>query len=334
MKQFIIILIGFFMFSTVNSVLAATMKYATVAPDKTPWVGEMKVQKERIETMTKSHIKVKLFTSGALGDEVKLISSLRRGRVHAAYVSSVPIGNIIPEFELVSFPFIWDSVEERDYVFDNYLFDAYTPLFEKAGLKLLAWSETGSFIIGSKEKVVMPDDNKGKRYRSVQQDFMIGYVNTIGAKPIDIPIMETATSMQTGLVDGVSTTLVALYFFDIYKNVNYVTLTESCYAPSMHVVSKRWFDRLSKENQSAVMKNSRDATKRSRMIIRKTTAALMDRVKKSGVEVVQLSTDQRAVWKKSVELIVQEHLNKRGKKAKEIYALIQRGKVEFRERKR
>jgi TRAP-type transport system periplasmic protein len=329
MKFKSLILIAIVCFIFVTQAQAVEMIYSSAAPEKTPWVVEMKIQAERIGKLSGGEIKAKLYTGGVLGDEIKLVSSLRRGRVHAAYVSSVPIGNVVPEFEVVSLPFIWESVGERDYVFDKYLFDAYTPLFEKAGLKLLAWSEVGSFVIGSKKRVVVPDDNQGLRYRAAQTDLMIGYVKSIGAKPIDIPIMETTTSVQTGLVDGVTTTMISLFFFDIYKNIDFITLTESCYAPAMHIVSRKWFNRLSKAQQKAIMENSRHTTPNARSAIRKVTAGLTRKIAASGVELIKLSPQDRTLWKNAVKKLSETHLRKLGPKAEAIFALILKGKEEY-----
>ncbi len=309
---------------------ASEMKYASSVPPTTPWAKEMQAQADRINANTEGAVEAKLYTGGVLGDEVKIVQSLRRGRIQAAYVSVAPFPSIVPEIGVISLPFLWESPDEIDYVLDTYLFDAYAPLFEKAGLKLLAWSEIGSSALGGNRTITKPADLAGMRVRVPGSKLIEDYIGSLKATPVDIPVSEVASSLQTGLTDGVMTTTIALYFFDMYKHIDNLVMLNDQYFPSVHVVSKKWFDGLDDKTKAGVIKDAKSTTPTGRAVIRKVTAGLGQKIAASGVKVKTLSDAERAVWVGfSKEKVIDRQLQLMGGKSREIYDLVLKGKAEF-----
>lgn len=313
--------------------VAAEMKYATAVPAKTPWVAEINAQAKRIQEKSNGAIKVEVFTGGALGDEVKLVQSLRRGRVQGAYISTVPLASVVPEIGVMEVPFLWESNEERDFVMDNYLFDIYGAMLEKAGLKLLAWSELGSTSLSGAKVIAMPSDVKGMRIRIPQAKSAIHYVSTLEGTPNEIPVTETASALQTGLVDGVFTTTIANYFFGFYKHVSHISLINGSYYATMHVVSKKWFDGLSKAEQTAIYDGAQDTTVPGRVKIREITNGLAKKIEQSGVKVKRFSADERAVWREHFASTNESLFDLLGGKSREVYKIILDAKAEYKKKK-
>ncbi|GLQ06778.1 TRAP transporter substrate-binding protein [Sneathiella chinensis] len=320
-------------FAGMGTAAAVEMKYAAAAAETTPWVAEMKDQAQRIEENSGGAIKVQVFTGGALGDEVKLVQSLRRGRLQAAYVSTVPLASIVPEIGVMEAPFLWESNEERDFVMDNYLFDIYSELAEDKGLKLLAWSELGSTSLSGDRVIVKPEDVKGMRLRIPEAKSSVHYINYLGATPTTIPVLETASALQTGLVDGVFTTTIANFFFDFYKNVSHISMTEGTYYATMHLVSKKWFDGLSEEQQAAVLKDAQRTTVPGRTRLRAVTQGLAKKIEEAGVTVTYLTPEQRNVWRDHFKASNDELLDLLGGKSREVFETILKAKAEFKSSK-
>lgn len=308
---------------------ATEMKYASATPEKTPWVAEMREQEARIEANSNNDINVEIFTSGSLGDELTLVQSVRRGRVQGAYVSTAPLASVVPEIGVLEIPFLWNSAEERDFVMDNYLADAYQPLFEDAGLKLLSWSEIGSSSIATDKHLITPADAEGLRIRIPQSKVASFYIDRLGAVPSDIPVMDTGTALQTGLVDGVFTTTIALFFFDFYKEASHVTMGQDIYYASTHIVSKRWFDTLSEEQQASLLDGAQDNTAASRARIRAVTGGLAAKIEESGVNVKHFTDEERAVWQEYFAKDTDAILEMLGGKSADIYAKVVEGKAAF-----
>lgn len=312
--------------------IAAEMKYATSVPATTPWVAEMNAQAQRIQEKSGGSIKVEVFTGGTLGDEVKLVQSMRRGRVQGAYISTVPLASVVPEIGVMEVPFLWESNEERDFVMDNYLFDIYGSMLEKAGLKLLAWSELGSTSLSGAKVIATPSDVKGMRLRIPQAKSAIHYVSTLNGTPNEIPVTETASALQTGLVDGVFTTTIANYFFGFYKHVSHISMTDGSYYATMHVVSKKWFDSLTKAEQTAIFDGAQDTTGPGRVKIRAITGGLAKKIEEAGVKVKRFSAEERAVWRKHFASTNDELFDLLGGKSREIYKIIMDAKAEYKKK--
>lgn len=309
--------------------LALDMKMASSAPKSAPWYQEMVDQAERIAEKSDGAINVEIFEGGALGDEAKIVQGVRRGRIESGIVSTSPLATVVPEIGVLEIPFLWNSSKERDFVLDTYLLDAYRPLFDKAGLKLLAWTEVGVSSISANRPVLTPQDAKGLRLRVPESAVAAYYIDRLGANPVDIPVMEAVSSLQTGLVDGIYTTTPALYLYGLHKNVSDVTLEESSYYAITHIVSKRWFDGLTPEEQSAIMEDAESVSGPGRKRLRELAAQLTDKIAEGGTTVHTLTEEQRAVWKDYMKDDAAEIVEMLGGQSAEIFQIIQDGKAAF-----
>ena len=110
-------------------------------------------------------METKLLVYGQLGSEENLVSGLRRNRVQFANLSAIIVSTLVPEAALLYAPYLFDSAEEADFIYDNYLTSIFTELLAEKNLQFIAWSEIGFHNVYAKEMILNPQDAKGKRYR-------------------------------------------------------------------------------------------------------------------------------------------------------------------------
>jgi len=110
-------------------------------------------------------METKMLIYGQLGSEENLVSGLRRNRVQFANLSAIIVSTLVSEAALLYAPYLFDSAEEADFVYDNYLTPIFTNLLAEKGLQFVAWSEIGFHNVYAKQPILNPEDAKGKRYR-------------------------------------------------------------------------------------------------------------------------------------------------------------------------
>ena len=89
---------------------------------------------------------------GQLGSEENLVSGLRREIElnKFANLSAIIVSTLVPETALLYAPYLFDSPEEADFIYDNYLTPIFTEMLNQKGLKFFAWSEIGFHHVYSK----------------------------------------------------------------------------------------------------------------------------------------------------------------------------------------
>ena len=71
----------------------------------------------------------------------------------------------------------------------------------------------------------------------------------MGATPQKVAWKETFTALQTGVVDGAEAATYGFYGQKHYEILKYLSLTNHIYTPSFLLMSKKFFNSLSKEDQ-------------------------------------------------------------------------------------
>jgi TRAP-type transport system periplasmic protein len=117
---------------------------------------------------------------------------------------------------------------------------------------------------------------------------------TLGANAVPMPFSELFSALETKTVDGQENpfnTILSSKFYEVQK---YLTVTNHVYSPWIVLVSKKWWDTLSKDEQKVLM----DAAKVSRDFERKDTReeagkAVAD-LKAKGMQVNELPAAEAA----------------------------------------
>jgi TRAP-type C4-dicarboxylate transport system substrate-binding protein len=142
---------------------------ASVSPAGTPWAQVLEDIKSEIVQKSENKIEVKTQFGAQRGGESEILDGLRRGRIQGSNLTSLSIGSVVPEFNVLEIPFLFESNEEADYVLDNYLIGPFRELFSKKGLVLAAWGENGWRNIGMRTKhIKRPADLESIKIRAAE----------------------------------------------------------------------------------------------------------------------------------------------------------------------
>lgn len=236
---FIVILLNI-LFST-QYAEAQTIKLGTLAPDGSPWYTSLRDINERWKEASNDEVRLKIYPGGVLGDEADMIRRMRIGQLHAATLSAVGLGLIIPEINAIQMPLLFDSYEELDYVRDK-LTPRFEKLLEDKGFIVLFWGDAGWVHIFSQKPVVYPNDLKGQKiFVSAGESETFAAWKAAGFHPVEVAATDMLTSLQTGLVNVYNTTpLLSLSFqwFALAKNMT--DLPWMPFIGATVITKKRW----------------------------------------------------------------------------------------------
>ena len=302
------------------------LRYATSAPPKTVW--EMQVQRfqKQIDDASKGTLKINAFLNSQLGSEQDTVAQVARGRIDMGGYSVTAGALLVPEIALLNIPFLFKDQKEQDCVTDKHLTKITSDMFLKKGVVLISWSEVGVADIIGKKPYITPDDLTGLKARSAPNK-VAGFMWTqFGANPNPLPVTEWNSAFQTGLIDVADTAPTFYFFSGLAKLAPVVTMTQHQDQGGVVIINKDAFDKLSADQKKALTESATTTpAAQLRAEVRGFEGKIREMHKASGGTIVELTAEQRAVWRKGIEAAWPKMVEAVGGEASAYWQAIQAG---------
>ncbi len=263
------------------------IKVATIAPDGSTWVKVLKEYDSQIRKESNGRIGFKIYAGGVAGDEIDVLKKIRVGQYHAAGFTGVGIGEIAPNLRVLDSPFLFKSYDEVDYIYQKFS-DEFERELEKGGFILLGWAEVGFVYTFTKAPIYGVDDLKKLKMWAWQGDPIaeVAY-KVIGITPVPLSITEVLTSLQTGIIDGVYSSPLAILATQWFTRVKYMHDVPLSNASGALLISKRYFDSLPKDLQEILLKNGRKYMRRLVELSREENKRAIETLRKNGIIITE-----------------------------------------------
>ena len=327
----LVLLFGVVLFLAVPSESAEEEYFGTVGAATYPGdIGEKIWLDYEREVARKSDgaINLRMLIRGETGNEDSRMLALARGRVHISSFSDSGMSRMVPEFGLLSAPFLFDTLEEVHFIADHFLKEPFAALAKERGIVVLNWQDVGWLNIYGSKPLLTPSDTDGYRMRSLQSYASILFLQSIGADVIPIQRTELVTSLQTGLVEGGESTLVLYATGGEAEYATHMTRTQHARQFGFSVVNGRWFDRLD-DAQREILTVSFGPESIQRQLALDLLQDEEQRLKDNGGTVHDLTSDQRDVFRQLSIMNQKTLVETIGGKSQEIMDRIQAGQAAY-----
>ncbi|SFB83830.1 tripartite ATP-independent transporter solute receptor, DctP family [Polaromonas sp. OV174] len=249
-----------------------------------------KVFAEAVEKASGGKMKVRAIGAAALGPDTQMQQALIGGAQEMMVGSTATLVGITKEMALWDTPFLISNPKEADILLDGPIGEKIKDKLQEKGLVGLVYWENGfRNLTNSKRPVTKLEDMDGIKLRVMQNNVFLSSFKTLGANAVPMAFSELFGALETKTVDGQENpynTILSSKFYEVQK---YLTVTNHVYSPWIVLVSKKWWDQLSKAEQKVLM----DAAKTSRNYERKDTrdeaSKAMADLKAKGMQVNELS---------------------------------------------
>jgi tripartite ATP-independent transporter DctP family solute receptor len=272
-----------------------TIKFATQNPKGHPIVVGMEKFKELVEAKSGGKIKVNLFPGGALGSDQANVAALQGGTLEMVSMNSGILANQVKEFAIFDFPFMFGGETEADAVLDGAFGHKMHAMLADKGLIGLTYFELGfRQITNSKRPITKVEDLEGLKLRVIPNPINVDWVKALGANPTPLPFPEVYSAMEQRAIDGQEnpeTVIAANKFYEVQKHI---VISNHQYNPQSILISKKFWDGMSADQQKVVSQAAVEAAKFQRTQTRGAVATAMDLLKKNGMQVTTFSPTELA----------------------------------------
>jgi len=305
---------GFLTLGTVGMGVAApvTLKLAHVVSTSAPYhIGAIEFAK-LVDQKTKGQVKIEIYPGGQLGKgERECIEGLQIGTIDLVATSTGPVGGFVPQMLVVDLPFLFRDNRHVDKVLDGPIGEGLLKDLSKAGIKGLAFWENGfRNLTNNKRPVNKPEDVKGLKLRTMENEVHMDAFRTLGADPTPMTWGEVYTSLQQGVIDGQENPINIIRTHKIYEVNKNLALTGHVYSPALLLMNEKKLKSLPGDQQKALMAAAKEAAKFERKFIRDNEAKMLEELKGFGM---QVTTPDKKLFQKATEPTYKKYESRFGK---------------------
>jgi len=284
------------MLSMTPAVRAATFKIATLAPDGAAWMTAMRAGADEIKGRTHGRVRFKFYPGGVMGDAKVVLRKMRIGQLHGGAVTIGDLTDIMPDMELYGLPFLFRSLNQVDQV-RRQLDATLIKELQGKGYISFGFAEGGFSYMMSDEQLDSVADVRGKKvWIPTGHEVGKAVFSAARVSPIQLPLSDVMTGLQTGLVDTVITSPIGVLALQWHTRVKYAIDEPLNYMAATLILSKRAFDRLKEEDQLIVREVMDRVYRGIDAQNRKDNVSARDALAKLGIRFVPLSPASRAEW--------------------------------------
>jgi TRAP-type C4-dicarboxylate transport system substrate-binding protein len=280
-----------------TSVEAKTLKIATLMPEGSGFVAEMREAGGKIQQRTNGRVKFKFYPGGVMGNDKTVMRKMRIGQLHGAALTSGPLASVYPDIELYSLPLFFRDYDEVGYVRGRIDEKLKTGL-EKAGFTALAITDGGFAYLLSRSEIRRAEDLPKTKIWIPEDDVMSQTALEIaGASPIPLPTADVYTALQTGLIDTVAAPPMGAIAFQWHTRVRALTNVPLMYLIGIFTIDSKTFEALQPGDQMIVREEIEDASERLDSATRTGDANAMEALKNQGISfVLPSSAEELERW--------------------------------------
>ncbi len=310
---------------------AFTFKIATLAPDGTTWMKEIREAAKIISQRTDNRVQFKFYTGGVMGNENSVLKKIRIQQLHGGAFSVGGLAEVYPDVLIYTLPFLFRSYSEVDYVRSK-MDDEIRKGLAQNGMILLGMSEGGFAYVMSDTPVQSIDQLKSKKIWLPEGDVITETMYEIAdIAAVPLQLADVYTGLQTGLIDTIGSSPIGAIAFQWHTRIKYVVDVPLFYLVGQLVLDKKAFNKISADDQTIVLEVMNTVMTKLGKMNRKDDAQARLALQNQGIKFLTINAEEQHRLENIAEQTI-EALGKKGVYTQEMYKLLSQYLQDFRKR--
>ncbi len=247
---------------------AVTLKIATLSPDGSYWMQQMRGAGAEITQKTEGRVKFKFYPGGVMGNDQTVLRKMRLRQLHGAALTNAALSGIYPDIQLYNLVLKFRNLAEVDFVrskMDQMLIDG----LENKGYVAMGFAEVGMAYVMSTEPI--QDLDQMRRYKTWvpnNNKVALAAMEAFSISPVPLPLRDVLMGLQTGMIEVVAGSPIGALALQWHTKVKYVSDIPLLYVYGALVFDNKAMRKISPEDQTIIRqvmtKASQNVDKRSR----------------------------------------------------------------------
>ena len=267
-----------------------TWNFTCSTTETSTWAEGGRKFGELVEKATGGKIKVNVYAADQLtnGNQSEGIQALIDGDpVQISMHSNLIYSAFDPRFNVVSLPYLFDSVEDADAMLDGEAGEMLKDILSEYGLHCMGIAENGfRELTNSVREIRSVEDMKNLKIRVAGSNLLMECYKRWGADATNMNWSETYTALQQKTVEGQENPLPAIDAASVQEVQPYCSLWNANYDCLFFCINQKIYDDLTPEQQAVIDECGALATRYEREINRAGDEEIMRRwTEKNGVTI-------------------------------------------------
>ena len=265
---------------------AELIKIATLAPEGSTWMQMLRAYEEAVVAESDGRLQFRIFPGGVAGSEADMVRKLQFGQLDALALSGAGLGLVLPQERILDSALLFENYAELDAVYDQ-----FTPelerLFQERGYQVLGWAEVGPIYLFSTVPVASVAELRQLRWWTWEGDPLARAIfDAFGVSPIPLHVADVLVGLQTGVIDGVYASPLALITLQWFSRLDYRLDLPLGNASGALVMGARW-NRLDPELRQILMSHGRRSMAELQRRSRADNDAALGTLQRRGISTLQ-----------------------------------------------
>ncbi len=291
------------------------LRFSHVVATNTPKGKGAEKFKQLAELYTNGKVRVEVYPTSQLYKDSEELEALQLGAVEMVAPSLAKFGPLgAREFEVFDLPYLFPDRAALRTVTQGPIGKELLEGLESKGIRGLAYWDNGFKIMSANKPLREPADFRGLKMRIQSSKVLEAQFRALGSTPQVMAFSEVYQGMQTGVVDGSENTPSNMFTQKHHEVQKYATLSDHGYIGYAVIANKRFWDGLPADVRGQLEKAMADSTAFANDISQKENDDALAEMKKSGrIELITLTPEQKAAWRKALEPVYSDMTSRVGK---------------------
>lgn len=253
---------------------------------------------EEVTKRTKGSLKFEIYPGSSLMKTNAQFSALRKGALDMSLVPLNYAGGEVPETNIGLMPGLVTSYAQGSAWKNAEVGKELARILAEKGILIVSWIWQAGGVASRGKPIVDPADAKGMKVRGGSREMDL-ILKEAGAAVVTLPSNEIYAAMQTGAMDAAMTSSTSFMSFRLEEVAKALTTGRDkaywyMFEPLM--ISKSVFERLSKDQQAAIMAVGAEMEQFALKAAQTDDVAVAVVYQKAGAKVVDLNTAIVKKW--------------------------------------
>jgi C4-dicarboxylate-binding protein DctP len=293
----LVVAVTFVASATVAMAAPVVIKFSHVVAENTP-KGQMANKfKELVDQRLAGKVEVEVFPNSQLFGDNKVLEAMLLGDVQLAAPSLSKFKKYTKALQIYDLPFLFKDMAAVEKFQQGPEGQKLLMAMQNKGLIGLGYLHNGLKQLSANEKLVVPADAAGKKFRIMSSDVLAAQFMAVNALPLKKPFSEVFTLLQTKAIDGQENTWSNIFSKKFFEVQPYITESNHGVLDYLVITSAEFWMDLDEGLRTEIKKALDEAIAFGNDIAsQKATNDRQQIIDSKRTEIVELTDAQRQQW--------------------------------------